>query len=42
MPKEILVIDDQRERKIYLLRCSRRKLEGLLETAMRSRSIQTA
>ena len=41
LPRDVVVIDDQGEKRLYLLKCSRRKLEGLLEAAIRSRSIQT-
>ena len=42
LPKEILVIDEQGEKKIYLLKCSRRKLGELLAAAMNPRNLHHA
>jgi hypothetical protein len=41
LPREVLVIDEQGEKKIFLLKCSRRKLGALLEAAMHTRSAHT-
>jgi hypothetical protein len=42
LPREILVIEEQGEKKIYLLKCSRRKLGELLEATLHPRSAHTA
>lgn len=37
LPREVVVIDDQGEKRLYLLKCSRRRLGALLDAALQAR-----
>jgi hypothetical protein len=41
LPREVVVIDEQGEKKVYLLKCSRRKLGLLLGAAEHSRVLHS-